>query len=141
MSASEGFLRSIPAGGIRSALTGGNTIGGSIREPEPRADGYRHLDTPAMIEKLKELNLNHYFYGVWDSPTDWDDLKSEFLPAAAEAGIQVWPYLVPPSETDLEGRASRPSSWTTSPGRRQLPSCRWSTRTSPRGRSTTSSST
>lgn len=108
MSASEGFLRSIPAGGIRSALTGGNTIGGSIREPEPRADGYRHIDTPAMIEKLKELNLNHYFYGVWDSPTDWDDLKSEFLPAAAEAGIQVWPYLVPPSETDLEGRASRP---------------------------------
>lgn len=93
---------------LRSALAGGNTIGGAIREAEPRSDGYRHLDTPTTLGRLRELNLNHYCYGIWDSPTDWDDLRAEFLPAAADAGIDVWPYIVPPSETREDGRASRP---------------------------------
>ncbi|GAA3941659.1 hypothetical protein GCM10023085_24160 [Actinomadura viridis] len=98
----------IPAGGVRAALVGGNTVGAAVRESRPRADGYRHIDTPALIAKLRELHVNTYLFGVWDSPTDWADLCEEFLPAAAEAGIDVWPYLVPPSETDENGRASRP---------------------------------
>ncbi|GAA1690632.1 hypothetical protein GCM10009765_45160 [Fodinicola feengrottensis] len=98
----------IPAGGLRAALTGGNTIGAAVREKEPRTDGYRHLDTPALIAYLTDLGANAYLYGIWDSPTDWDDLRREFAPAAAEAGIDVWPYLVPPSETRQDGRASRP---------------------------------
>jgi hypothetical protein len=72
---------------------------GFIREATPRADGIRHVDTPAMIEKLKELNVNTYYYLVWYEPTDWDDLKNEFLPAAKNAGINVVVYLVPPSES------------------------------------------
>lgn len=98
----------IPPGGIRAVLTGGNTVGAAVRESAPRADGYRHIDTPALIAKLRQLNVNTYLYSMWDSPTDWDDLRQEVLPAAAEAGINIWPYLVPPSETDENGRASRP---------------------------------
>lgn len=98
----------IPEGGIRAVLVGGNTVGAAVREAEARADGYRHIDTHALVAKLRDLGVNTYLYGIWDSPTDWDDLRLEFLPAAAEAGICVWPYLVPPSETDENGRASRP---------------------------------
>ncbi|MEV5963559.1 hypothetical protein AB0L70_17450 [Kribbella sp. NPDC051952] len=98
----------VPAGGIKATLTGGNTVGAYLREREPRADGYRHLDTPALIRRLTELGANTYLYCIWDSATDFDDLRDEFLPAAAAAGIDVMPYIVPPSETSDHGRASRP---------------------------------
>ncbi len=99
----------LPVGGIRATQCGGNTVGGVIRERSARADGYRHLDTPAMVEMLRRLHANTYVYGVWDTAVDWDDLCDEFAPAAAAAGIDVWIYLVPPSETDRTGgRASRP---------------------------------
>ncbi len=71
---------------------------GALREPQPRADGLRHVDTPALIAKLKELGVNTYVYLLWHAPSDWDDLRLEFLPAAQKAGINVWAYLVPPSE-------------------------------------------
>lgn len=71
---------------------------GAIREPKPRADGIRHVDTPALLAKLKELGVNTYVYLIWQSPSDWDDLRLEFLPAAQKAEINVWAYLVPPSE-------------------------------------------
>lgn len=99
----------LPPDGIKATQCGGNTVGATLRETEPRADGYRHIDTPAMIAKLVELGANTYIYGIWDSPTDWDDLREEFAAAAAEAGIDVWVYLVPPTETSRDGgRASRP---------------------------------
>src|SRR5256885_2562048 len=98
----------LPAGGIKATLTGGNTVGAALREREPRADGYRHLDTPALIRRLLDLNANTYLYCIWDSATDFDDLRDEFLPAAAAAGIDVIPYIVPPTETSEHGRASRP---------------------------------
>jgi hypothetical protein len=69
-----------------------------LREAAPRADGVRHVDTPALIEKLKALHVTAYFFLIWHAPTDWDDLRSEFLPASRAAGIDVWLYLVPPSE-------------------------------------------
>ncbi|MFD1425702.1 hypothetical protein JOD24_003072 [Kroppenstedtia sanguinis] len=56
------------------------------------------MDTPRLIQKLKELGVTQYFYLVWHAPTDWDDFRHEFLPAARQAGIDVWVYLVPPSE-------------------------------------------
>lgn len=97
-----------PRGGIRATQVGGNTVGAVLRERAPRADGYRHLDTPAMIARLQEMRANTYVYGVWDTPVDWPDLCDEFAPAAEAAGIDIWIYLVPPTETDLNGRASRP---------------------------------
>jgi len=56
------------------------------------------VDTDAMVKRLKELGVNTYYWLIWHATTDWDDLK-EFLPKAAEAGIEVWVYLVPPSES------------------------------------------
>jgi hypothetical protein len=71
---------------------------GELRESTPRSDGYRHIDTPAMIDRLKALHVNAYFFLVWHSPRDWDDFRDEFLPMSAKAGIDVWVYLVPPTE-------------------------------------------
>ena len=51
-----------------------------------------------MVTRLKELGVTTYYWLIWHAATDWDDLKL-FLPKAAEAGIEVWVYLVPPSES------------------------------------------
>lgn len=88
----------LPDTGIRASMIGGNTIDERIRERRPRADGYRHIDTPRLIARLERLHVNTYVFQVWNSPTDWSDLVHEFAPAAQKAGIQVWPYIVPPSE-------------------------------------------
>lgn len=68
-----------------------------IWERTPRADGKRHVDAPATIAKLLEMHADTYFYLI-HGETDWDDMRKEFLPAAAEASLNVWLYLVPPSE-------------------------------------------
>jgi hypothetical protein len=61
-----------------------------------RADG--RVDVEAMAARLKELGVTTYYWLIWHAATDWDDLKL-FLPKAAQAGIEVWVYLVPPSES------------------------------------------
>jgi hypothetical protein len=68
-----------------------------IQEARVRADHHHHLDTPATIAKIRALHANTYFYLV-HGQADWDDLRNEFLPAAAQAGLDVWLYFVPPSE-------------------------------------------
>ncbi|HEY3684661.1 MAG TPA: hypothetical protein VGL93_16625 [Streptosporangiaceae bacterium] len=104
----------VPKDGVRATHPGGNTIGTQVREAEPRKDGYRHIDTPRLIKRLKALHVNTYYYSVWDEPTDWADLKNEFAPAARRAGIKIWVGLAPPSEcfpdsdAHLAGRCSRP---------------------------------
>ncbi|GAB3743189.1 hypothetical protein [Microlunatus parietis] len=104
----------LPDGAFLTAKNGGNTVAATIREAEARADGYRHIDTPAMIKRLKQLNVTMFTYDIWESPTDWDDLVTELVPAAEAAGIDVMVYLVPPSECFLHekphvaGRCSRP---------------------------------
>ena len=66
-------------------------------DSEPRlADG--HVDGDALLSRLKELHVTTYYWLVWHAGTDWDDLKL-FLPKAAEANIEVWVYLVPPTES------------------------------------------
>jgi hypothetical protein len=63
-----------------------------LRRPDGR------VDIDAMVARLKELGVTTYYWLIWHAPTDWEDLKL-FLPKAAEAGINVWVYLVPPSES------------------------------------------
>lgn len=66
-------------------------------DSEPRrADG--HVDGDVLLTRLKELHVTTYYWLVWHARTDWDDLKL-FLPKAAQANIQVWVYLVPPTES------------------------------------------
>lgn len=94
--------------GVRSSMAGGNTVGDQLREARPRADGYRHIDTPRLIAQLKDLHVNNYLFQVWGSKTDWDDLRLEFAPAARKAGIEVWVYIVPPTECLLPYKCSYP---------------------------------
>jgi hypothetical protein len=58
----------------------------------------RRVDVDAMVTRLKELGVTTYYWLVWHAPTDWEDLK-RFLPQARKAGLEVWVYLVPPSES------------------------------------------
>jgi hypothetical protein len=63
-----------------------------LRRPDAR------VDVDAMVTRLKELGVTAYYWLIWHAATDWEDLKL-FLPKAAEADIDVWVYLVPPSES------------------------------------------
>jgi hypothetical protein len=63
-----------------------------LRRPDGR------VDVDAMVARLKELGVTTYYWLILHAPTDWDDLQL-FLPRAATAGIDVWVYLVPPTES------------------------------------------
>lgn len=69
-----------------------------LREAAPRADGVRHIDTPALIAKLQDLHVTAFYFLIHSQPSDWEDFRTEFVPAAQRADIDVWAYLVPPSE-------------------------------------------
>lgn len=56
------------------------------------------LDTDMMVKRLHELGVTTYYWLIIEGATDWDDLQL-FLPKAAKAHLQVWVYLVPPSES------------------------------------------
>jgi hypothetical protein len=55
------------------------------------------VDADANIAALKNANINTYAYLIWHQDTDWTDLPA-FLQKAEENDIDVWVYLVPPSE-------------------------------------------
>jgi hypothetical protein len=66
-------------------------------DAEPRRpDG--HVDGDLLLARLTELHVTTYYWLVCHAATDWEDLKA-FLPKAAEANLQVWVYLVPPTES------------------------------------------
>jgi hypothetical protein len=91
-----------------------------IREPQPRADGIRHVDTPATIARLREAHVTTYFYLVFHASTDWTDFTREFLPAAEKAGIDLWVYLVPPSECCSQPHGTDFVRWAEEIGRLSL---------------------
>lgn len=67
------------------------------REAVPRADGYLHVDSALLVDRLLTLGATHYLFLLYHSPTDWEDLH-EYLPLAEAAGLETWVYLVPPTE-------------------------------------------
>lgn len=83
----------------------------AIRESAPRADGLVHVNTPATIAKLQQLHVTTYAFLVSNNSTDWNDLRNEFLPAAQTAGIKVWAYLTPPSESASQPYGTDFVSW------------------------------
>jgi hypothetical protein len=56
------------------------------------------VDIDGMIARLKELGVTAYYWLIWHAATDWDDLLL-FVPKAAQEQIDVWVYIVPPSES------------------------------------------
>jgi glyoxylase-like metal-dependent hydrolase (beta-lactamase superfamily II) len=77
-------------------------------DAEPRRPDGR-VDIDMLVTRLKELGVTTYYWLIWHAPTDWEDLKL-FLPQAQKAGIDVWVYLVPPSESPPQygGQYSEP---------------------------------
>jgi hypothetical protein len=72
-------------------------------DSEPRlADG--HVDVEKLGARLSELGVNTYYFLLWHAVTDWEDLQ-KFLPIAAQKQIEVWAYVVPPSESPANGEA------------------------------------
>ncbi len=80
---------------VRSSPLPGEHLADYDAEPR-RADG--RVDADALALRLKELGATTYYWLVWHAASDWEDLKL-FLPRAQEANINVWAYLVPPSES------------------------------------------
>ena len=56
------------------------------------------VDVPTMVSRLKDVGVTTCYWLIAHAGTDWEDLKL-FLPEAATANIEVWVYLVPPSES------------------------------------------
>src|SRR6478735_2717678 len=56
-----------------------------------------HIDIDANIQALKAMSANTYFYLIWHSASDWEDLPA-FADAAAREGIDIWVYIIPWSE-------------------------------------------
>ncbi|MEV0386408.1 hypothetical protein [Nonomuraea sp. NPDC050643] len=90
------MLPGLPAAAATPGVVG--TSGNLIREERPRADGIRHIDSAAMVAALKALNANTYVYPMAGDDVHWVDLREEFLPAAAAAGIDVWVLVYSPSQ-------------------------------------------
>jgi hypothetical protein len=61
-----------------------------------------HVDSALLVKRLQDLGANTYMWLIYHGASDWEDLQS-FLPMARGAGISVWAYLVPHSETPIEG--------------------------------------
>lgn len=87
----------------------------------PDANGVKHIDTAATIAKLTAAHINTYAYLIYGqsdwygtaseslrSQAQWDDLPG-FASAAAAAGIDVFVYLVPPTEATQTGY--QPYGW------------------------------
>lgn len=56
------------------------------------------VDNELLLQRLQDMHANTYYYLIWHRATDWEDLQA-FLPLAQQAGISVWAYLCPPSES------------------------------------------
>lgn len=77
------------------------TYAAAPRTPEGRVDG------DLLLARLQELGVGAYYWLV-ALPNDWEDLQL-FAPKARAAGIEIWPYLLPPSESPpFTGNFSEP---------------------------------
>lgn len=56
------------------------------------------VDIDGTLARLRQLGATTYYWFIGAAATDWDDLQL-FLPKAADAGIEVWAYILPPRES------------------------------------------
>jgi len=74
------------------------TMSGEVRSKDNR------IDIKRTIDALVRMKVNTFYYLIWQDKHDWDDLPA-FIDAAAKHGIEVWPYIIPWSETPLKKTA------------------------------------
>ncbi len=75
-------------------LAGPTDVRASYATPVRGSDG--RVDVAGTISRLTDMHANTYAFLILGS-YDWADLQL-FAPAAQAAGINVWVYLVPPTE-------------------------------------------
>jgi hypothetical protein len=95
------LLRALPGSAFPQDKVPARPVHASLHfadyDSEPRLPDH-HVDGDTLVARLKELRVTTYYWLVWHARSDWDDLKL-FLPKAAQANLQVWVYLVPPTES------------------------------------------
>jgi hypothetical protein len=64
-----------------------------------------NVDIDSMLDRLKDLGVNGYTYLIWQKSEAEFKALPEFCEKAAKAGIEIWAYLVPPSEAPVGKRA------------------------------------
>ena len=60
------------------------------------------LDIERQLSALRALRVNTFNYFIFHHQSDWEDCQ-RFLPAAAEAGLQVWITLLSPWQAQRHG--------------------------------------
>ena len=111
-------LAPAPAHAVVNPVLG--TYSGAVLQPAG-ADNVRHIDVAGTVDALVTAKVNTYAYMIFGygeanvapasgkdttapkvTQAQWNDLPA-FLTAAAAEGIEVWVYLVPPSESFAGG--------------------------------------
>jgi hypothetical protein len=64
-----------------------------------------NVDVDKTLDRLQDLGVNGYTYLIWQKSEAELKALPEFCEKAAAAGIEVWAYLVPPSEAPVGKRA------------------------------------
>ena len=98
----------LPAGPARPFMLGDYCLNG-VRTPEGRTD------VPKLLAVLKEMRVTDYMHLVWKEkayPHAWEDFQ-QMAPAFQKAGIRLWLYLTPPSESPPEPFGSNYVRWAT----------------------------
>ncbi|MEV6964313.1 hypothetical protein AB0M47_04285 [Hamadaea sp. NPDC051192] len=99
------------AGSVTATAAAAPPIKGDYATPIRYADTNKDIDVDATIAKLTGAHVNTYAYLICyglRGGRDWNTLPA-FLSAAADAGIDVWVYICPPSESkDTAGNEMPP---------------------------------
>ncbi|MGP9747053.1 hypothetical protein [Brachybacterium sp. AOP29-B2-41] len=114
-----------PVAAARSGTPHHTTMLGDFAAPiyheETSPEGVKLVNAEATLDALEEAKVNTYAYPIFGLPhygdgtagpleitqSQWDRMP-EFADAAAERGIDVYPYLVPPSIGALDTSVPRP---------------------------------
>ncbi|MFA5859998.1 MAG: hypothetical protein WC955_13135, partial [Elusimicrobiota bacterium] len=67
-------------------------------------DQDKYPDIPKIIDMLKDAGVNNYSYLIYGQSAKEYAKLPDFCSAAAKEGIEVWVYLVPPSEAPINHR-------------------------------------
>ncbi|MGC8977544.1 MAG: hypothetical protein ACP5OB_08015 [Candidatus Ratteibacteria bacterium] len=85
------------ARGIFSLYAEDRGIPPSFAHHDAELHTFRNVD----IERIKDLGANCYTYLIWTESEKEFEFLPEFLKKAEKEGLEVWVYIVPPSEAPI----------------------------------------